>query len=413
MGTKTAIHHRALKPEFCSVANVNQAEVKTKASASTGLPVLTPLLQINALEKDGTEVLSLIKAVKNNFVPINRIPGAILSFIPSYWERQCIDTDGDLVALIHVCRSWRRLFLSRPSLWARLDFTNVDKTKAYIKRSRPSPLEVTIFKNKEEFSLEDAFLLAIPHIKRFKSLTIVGTSDLQNLTRHLTLPAPSLEELTVDFSRNLAPVLDNVLVNLGLLSLRTLILGGIITYLPWRNLQNLTTFKLRCSQNNIITVTQLLDFLEGSPQLRDITLCDSIPASSNAPVSRIVRLCCVKNLTIYGDLAHGILLSHLSIPTRTSLVLDFNFRGDKSPLPAFLPRTNKNLKNLLCITTVNLYFGEGTRFVRLVGPGGELYMLGRWAPTPQIPLVSLDPHILLSLSYFSLHMTRNLVVMEY
>ena len=109
---------------------------------------------------------------KNSFVPINRIPGAILSLIQSYWECQCIDTDGDLVALTHRCCGWRRLFLSHLLLWACLDFMNIGKTKTYIKRSR-SPLEVTIFKNKE-FSLEDAFLPTTSHIKQFKTLMIVG-----------------------------------------------------------------------------------------------------------------------------------------------------------------------------------------------------------------------------------------------
>ena len=297
--------------------------------------------------------------------------------------------------------------------WARLDFTNVDKTQAYIKRSKSFPLEVTIFKNKEESSLEDAFLLAIPHIKRFKTLAIVGTSDLPNLTRHLTLPTPSLKELTIDFNCNPTPVLDNILVNLDLSSLCTLSLGGIITRLPWKNLWNLTTFKLRCPPDNTITVMQLLNFFESTPHLRDITLRDSVPTSSNAPSSRVVHLLHLKNLTIFGNPAHGILLNHLSIPDGASLVLDFDFRGDKSPFPACLPRTNKYLKNLFRVTAVNLCFDGGTRFVRLDGPSGTLYMFGHFVSFPQKSSLYLNPRILQSLDYFSLHITRSLVIAEY
>ena len=212
------------------------------------------------------EVLSLVRSVKNKFTPISRIPGAVLSLIPNYWERQYIDMDKDLVTLTHVCRGWREVFTSHPSLWTRLDFTNIEKTHTYIKRSRSLPLEVTICNTKAESSLEEALLLAIPHIKRFKSLTIVGTSDpLQNLTKHLTLPAPFLKEVTIDFIGENAPALDNKLLDGDLSSVRTLNLGGVVTNLPWKNPWNLITFKLRCVPDNIIPIASLLSFLESAP----------------------------------------------------------------------------------------------------------------------------------------------------
>ena len=113
-------------------------------------PVL--LLQVDRLEQDALEVLSLIRSVKNKLAPISRIPGAVLSLIPNYWERQYIDTDKDLVTLTHVCRGWREVFTSHPSLWTRLDFTNIEKPiptsnvpDRYLWRSpsaipRPNPL---------------------------------------------------------------------------------------------------------------------------------------------------------------------------------------------------------------------------------------------------------------------------------
>jgi len=133
--------------------------------------------------------------MKNNFTLINRIPGAVPSLIPNYWERQDPGFDKRLIALTHVCRAWRVLFISYPSLWSRLDFTNISKTCAYIKRSRSSPLEVVLCKTKYKPYLEDAFLLATPHFRRLQSFAFIGTPDiLRNLSKHLKLPTPPSQE---------------------------------------------------------------------------------------------------------------------------------------------------------------------------------------------------------------------------
>ena len=361
------------------------------------------------------EVLSLVRSMKNNFAPISQIPGAVLSLIPNYWEHCYAGRDGDLITLTHVCRGWRKLFTSRPSSWTRLDFASVGKTQAYIKRSKSSPLEATIRKTEDKSYVNDAVLLAIPHIKRFKSLTIGGTLDhLQNLTRYLNLPAPFLRELTIDFNCASAPVLDNGLLNGDLSSLRTLNLRGVTTRLPWRNLWNLTTFELRCAADNRISVMRLLNFLENASQLRNITLHDSIPTSSDASSSRVVPLPHLKYLAILGEPGHGILLNHLSIPNGASVVLDFNFSGNKSPLPDCLPKSAKNLKNIFRITAVNLCFDGNTKFVRLLGPTGGLSMFGHWEHDALTSFsLDLDHQILQSLNYFSLHMTPSLTITKY
>jgi len=371
-------------------------------------------LQVDVLERDTLEVLSMVRSMKNDFALINRIPGAVLRLIPTYLECQDTETGKDLIMLTHVCRGWRELFTSHPSLWTRLDFTNVDKTRAYIERSRSLPLDVVVCKSEynDNYCLEDALLLAVPHIKRFKSLTISGTSDpLQHLTKHLTLPAPFLRELTIDLYCDSTPVLNSALFNGVLLSLRTLTLGGVVTHLPWKNLWSLTTFKLGCTSENRVTVIQLLNFFESAPRLRDITLHHAIPTSSNAPSSRVVPLPHLENLTIFANSAHSILLNHLSIPAGASLVLRFGFRGDKSPLPDYLPKSIKNLPNLFRITAVNLCLERTEKFVHLIGPSGGLYIFGY--PVEMTPSLDLDRRILHSLNYFSLHMTRSLAITEY
>jgi len=197
-------------------------------------------------------------------------------------------------------------------------------------------------------------------------------------------------------------------------SLRVLKLTRVVTHLPWNHLPNLTTFKLSYVPDGGVTVAQLLNFFESAPHLGDILLNNSIPATSNALSGRVVYLSRLKTLTISSDAVHSTLLNHLSIPEGALLALDFDFCGDESPLPRYLPKTTKNLKNLFRITTVNLHFNETMKFVRLNGPSGGLYVSGHrkdWAKVTPSP--DLDPRIFLSLIYFSLHITRRLAIMKY
>ena len=68
--------------------------------------------EANSLEQDALEVLNLVGSVKNSLAPINWIPPEILSFIPDYYDQD--GTGQDLLALTHICRSWRGMFVSRP-----------------------------------------------------------------------------------------------------------------------------------------------------------------------------------------------------------------------------------------------------------------------------------------------------------
>ena len=257
---------------------------------------------------------------------------------------------------------------------------NVNKTFTYIERSRSLPLDVVFFTTKHRPCLKDALCLTAPHIRRFKSFTmnITGPSDFsQGLNRHFALPAPLLKELTIQFNCHPAPVLDTALFDGDLSSLQTLNLGGVITHLPWKNLWNLTTFKLRCVPDSGITVTRLLNFIESAPRLQDIRLRHSIPKSNSSP-GWVVSPPHLKNLTIFADLAHSNLLNHLSIPAGVQLFLHFKSSGDKSPLPDLLPQGVRNLKNLFRITAVNICLDKLNKLVRLDGPSGGLRIFGGW-----------------------------------
>jgi len=76
-------------------------------------------------------------------------------------------------------------------------------------------------------------------------------------------------------------------------------------------------------------------------------------------------------------MVHSILLNHLSIAEQAFLVMDFDLDGDMSPLPQYLPKTARNLKNLSQITTVNLHFDKTMKFVTGWTKQHPLYI---WSP---------------------------------
>ena len=330
--------------------------------------------QANALERDALEVLSLVRSMKNTIAPVNRTPPEVLSLIPDYWGDY--KKDRNLIRLTHVCRSWREIFISRPSLWTCLDFWNTDKTRAYTERSKCVPLKIYLQPPYEE----GAFLLAIPHIHRLKTLLVSGNPAqvIPVLAEHFSRPFPLLDKLKICFRFDQVPTLPGGLFDGGLSSLRELTLTGVITALPWRNLSNLTTFKLHDVPEDKILLTQLLDFFESAPYLRRIRLCDSLPSSSDAPPERVVRLPHLKDLSITTEQPHSSLLNHLSIPAGASLRLEFKLNGEYLPIPSYVPRSLGSLPNLSHITAVNFCFDSDTIAIQFSGPSGKLRVFGEW-----------------------------------
>ena len=321
-------------------------------------------------------MLSLTRSVKNTFALMNKMLPDVLSLIPDCWEDR--SRDEGLIKLTHICRSWRENLVSRPSLWARLDCTNVEKTKTYIERSKSSPLEIYLGRVNRVPYREQAFILAIAHVDRLRSLSVSEDLPIRVLAKHFSCPAPLLRKLNISLGLQRTPILPDTLFNGDLSSLRELRLNGVITPLPWRNLSNLTTFELRHVHQDKILLTQLLNFFKSTPHLRHIELHDSIPNVSNAPAKRVISLPSLQELSITAQPPHSTLLNHLSIPAGASLRLEFTFSGREPPISSYLPESLDNLNNISYITTVNLNFGLDRRSMRLNGPSGDLYIIGNW-----------------------------------
>ena len=325
--------------------------------------------QIDALEQNALEVLCMTRSIKNALAPINQVPPEVISLIPDYCE-----TEEELIALTHVCRSWREIFISRASLWTFLDCTDLDKTNAYIQRSRGSPLEIS-FAPPGLLCRRDAFDLTLPFIGRFKALTLSGFSrNIIELTKHLGTPAPLLDKLDIQVRTPDAVTNEGILFGGDLSSLRELCLHGIIPDLPWQNMTNVTTFDFRHAPEYSITTTQLLNFFEHAP-LCEITLVESFPHSSDAPAERTVSLPHLKLFRIRSFSPHSAVLNHLHIPIGALVTMEFELDSDTCPIQHHFPRSLDNLGNISHITSINLDFYDRMS-MRLQGPSGGLYALG-------------------------------------
>ena len=330
------------------------------------------MFQVDVLEQDAFEVLRLIRSLKNGFAPINRIPPEVLTLIPDSWDRP--SSDKHVIALTHVCQAWRDIFISHSSLWAQFDCNNADKTRVYLERSKSSPIALHLQRMFDSYP-RDPLFQTIPHIiGRLESLHIQAPPGyLQDITAHLTDPAPLLKHLTIDATRLPEPrhnhILTLALFNGDLSSLHVLYLHCVPTDLPWRNMVNLTSLTLDHAPPG--STSKLLDFFESTSRISRVVLHCS-PLTSDGQDRRLVSLKCLKSLSIYGDQPTSLLLDHLLVPVGTDLQTWL-----RSPCPRVedhLPRSLNNLGNFLNFTQLRLRLSKRYSVVQFTGPNGGVCM---------------------------------------
>ena len=314
--------------------------------------------------------------MKNRVAPINKIPSEILTLVPDF-----LHSEDGIVTLTHVCQAWREAFISRSSLWTRFNCEDSEKTRIYLERSKSSPIHLSCDKYKA-ISPHDPFFQIIPHATgRLKSLFIKGTTEnVQVITSHLSHPAPLLEFLSIaNYGANRPVVITSAHFGGDLSSLRTLHLDFVRTELPWRNMANLTSFKLSRTPPGAVSVEGLLDFFESAPCLHEVELCDVTP-TTGVQQGRLVSLACLKGMSIDDCGLPSALLEHLLIPVGVEL----ETMGDlvNSLVGEALPRSLDNLKNLSNFTTVKLYLRRSLS-MEFSGPNGRVSTtLGTSQPDP-------------------------------
>ena len=327
-------------------------------SIATDAPVV---FQFDILEQGVFEVHQLVQSWRNRVAPINRIPPEILALVPGFWYGRG-SRDRGLIALTHVCRAWRELFVSHPLLWTRLDCVCLEKTRVYLERSKSSPISLSLDGN--YLPLLDPFFKLNPDIiGRLKSMHIdTSMRGLDTIAARLSRPAPLLEVLSI---YGCYDPLASTFLNGDISSLRKLHLDRINTELPWRNMKNLTSFKLIYTVP--ISVGQFLDFFETAPRLRKIHLSPMVTISG-AQRGRSVPLACLEKIYTYGH-PSSLLFDHLLVPVGARARIQADL---PSPHP---PRFLSNLMNLSNFTAIKL--DGGTSSVLFSGPNGKVEVVFR------------------------------------
>ena len=174
--------------------------------------------QVDSLEQDVLEVLSLVLFAKNTFAPINRLPLDVFSLFPYH-----CDDDKSLITMTHVCRSWREILVSRSSLWTTFECADVEKTRTYLERSGTCPFEVYLKKGRY---LTNAFRLMVPHLYRLRTLS--ASSTTLKFIKCLNSPAPLLKKLELTSTSDKFPVIKATMFGGNFASLHELRFSGVI-----------------------------------------------------------------------------------------------------------------------------------------------------------------------------------------
>ena len=275
--------------------------------------------------------------------------------------------DQDVITLTHVCRAWRGVLVSCPSLWTNLGCMDLDKTRVYLDRSKSSPISLSLTEGRLHSPYP--FFEFIPGVTgRLKSLKInVMKKYLGHISSYLSRPAPLLERLSINAGRN--PVLPPDIFNGDLSSLRELHLEHVRTELHWRNMVNLTSFKLTQTSPMAISVRQYLDFFESAPHLREVDLCSSTPFSGPQN-GRLVSLRHLKTMSTRGQ-PSSLLFDHLLIPvgTRLKMVVDL----PDLPIEGRPLKFIDNLRNFSNFRKIRLEHGPAS--IEFIGPNGRVWLV--------------------------------------
>ena len=154
-------------------------------------------------------VLPKLRFLESTLQPINRLPKDIFILLPRFFTREEGDYDTfpmniPLITMTHVCRSWRTVLLSTPTLWTQIDFSTFKSKQAKGFMSRSGKQLLDIYQLIESEDDEEPFpSITLRNIYRLRQLEITSFHQtLEGVLTRFTRPAPELKhlEITNDFN---------------------------------------------------------------------------------------------------------------------------------------------------------------------------------------------------------------------
>jgi len=248
-------------------------------------------------------------------------------------EHHRFPKDKPLIAMTHVCRSWRDALLSTPSLWTQLDCSNSKskQTKEFLSRSREQLLDVyqTL---KEDGDVETFLSIAFRNIHRFRRLDMsCSLLHLEHTLAQFARPAPELKHLEIKNNTKITHrgvKLRSIIFGDHFPKLASLSFHRLFTDLCDFNFPSLTRFSLQ--EGTVTSVRDLTSFFEKCPGLEFIHIHPYYMPLRCQPPRERVQLAKLKELRFNHALTASGILDYFTLPKCTEMVLKGVFVGKES-----------------------------------------------------------------------------------
>jgi len=323
-----------------------------------------------SLQREASDVLSLVQGLRNLSSPIRRLPGEVLEQI-----LVMRGLERDLLSASHVCRHWRDTLMTSPRLWTKFQCVDVSQTLQYLVRSEPVPINVIA-----DFDSDIQAVIALKSATdRFGSLTLrLQPSDLLQVFRHLVTPAPALERLEVSATPHrgggptFRPTIPATFLGGSAPALKSLLLNGINTKLNFSKFPALTRLTL-VTNVQIFDMSELFQVFTSAKLLEEVSVQFSGPTTPIPKGQCVIRLPCMKKLSFSNTVGEfpKRLLALLVMPSVEEVKLDVSLPGeDTRTMRDFLPAQLRNFLHLLKADNLKLDVPHAHCNIQLGGPGG-------------------------------------------
>ena len=310
--------------------------------------------------------LSNLRAQKNAFLPICRLPPEILANIFTHGARDYHENNGlsgfripGWVNVSYVCRHWRNVALDCPTLWTYHFTASLRWTEELLVRSKQASLRIRICCDSLTPGSWWSALLErlLSHAERIQELRLRVPTVV--LPSKLILCGPRLEILDICVLWSNPFEWTSVIDDGDIPSLRTLQLTDCL--LPWHslNLTGLTTLFL-CrvpaqSKQNIVEFLATLGRLQSLTVLHlehALASAREVLSSRTSEVSPKTGLPCLARLLVAAPLSTAlVLLSRVIFPSKAEVRVEFQSEdsssaGDFAEIPSVLARRFRQSEDL-------------------------------------------------------------------
>ena len=328
------------------------------------------LIQVISLQKEASDVLSLVQGLRNLSSPVGRLPGEVLEQI-----LRMRALERDLLTASHVCRYWRDILVSSPRLWTKFQCVDVARTLQYLARSEPVPINVVA-----DFDSDIQALIALKSATdRFGSLTLrLPPFDLLQVFHHFATPAPALERLEVSATPHrgdgpaFRPTIPAAFLGGSTPALKSLHLNGINTKLNFSEFPALTRLTLTTNVQ-VFDMSEMFRVFATARLLEEVSVQFSGPTTPIPESQRAIRLPCMKRLSFSNTVGEfpKRLLYLLVMPSVEEVKLDISLHGeDTRTIRDFLPARLRNFPHLLKVDSLKLDVPHAHCNIQFGGPSG-------------------------------------------